>query len=56
LRALNYTMVLPGSEAQQLSTYIGWLIHGTLGGILAGVLFVLPSPGILIALTWVYLA
>ena len=55
LHALNYTMVLPGPEAQQLATYIGWLMHGTLGGILAGVLFVLPSLGILIALTWVYL-
>jgi len=56
LHALNYTMVLPGPEAQQLATYIGWLMHGTLGGIMAGVLFVLPSLGILIALTWVYLA
>ena len=56
LHALNYTMVLPGPEAQQLATYIGWLMHGTLGGIMAGVLFVLPSLGILIALTWIYLA
>jgi len=56
LHALNYTMVLPGPEAQQLATYIGWLMHGTLGGIMAGMLFVLPSLGILIALTWVYLA
>ncbi len=56
LHALNYTMVLPGPEAQQLATYIGWLLHGTLGGILAGVLFVLPSLFILIGLTWVYLA
>ena len=55
LHALNYTMVLPGPEAQQLATYIGWLMHGTLGGILAGVLFVLPSLGILITLTYVYL-
>ena len=55
LHALNYTMVLPGPEAQQLATYIGWLMHGTVGGILAGVLFVLPSLGILIGLTWVYL-
>jgi chromate transporter len=55
LHALNYTMVLPGPEAQQLATYIGWLMHGTAGGILAGVLFVLPSLAILIALTWVYL-
>lgn len=56
LHALNYTMVLPGPEAQQLATYIGWLMHGTVGGIMAGVLFVLPSLFILIALTWVYLA
>jgi len=56
LHALNYTMVLPGPEAQQLATYIGWLMHGTLGGIVAGTLFVLPSLGILIALTWIYLA
>ena len=56
LHALNYTMVLPGPEAQQLATYIGWLMHGTVGGIIAGVLFVLPSLAILIALTWIYLA
>ena len=56
LHALNYTMVLPGPEAQQLATYIGWLMHGTLGGIMAGTLFVLPSLAILIALTWIYLA
>jgi chromate transporter len=56
LHALNYAMVLPGPEAQQLATYIGWLMHGTLGGIMAGVLFVLPSLAILIALTWIYLA
>lgn len=56
LHALNYTMVLPGPEAQQLATYIGWLMHGTWGGIIAGVLFVLPSLAILIALTWIYLA
>ncbi len=56
LHALNYTMVLPGPEAQQLATYIGWLMHGTMGGIMAGVLFVLPSLAILIALTWIYLA
>jgi chromate transporter len=55
LHALNYTMLLPGPEAQQLATYIGWLMHGTLGGIVAGALFVLPSLAILIALTWVYL-
>ncbi|MCI0506329.1 MAG: chromate efflux transporter [Gammaproteobacteria bacterium] len=56
LHALNYTMVLPGPEAQQLATYIGWLMHGVWGGIVAGVLFVLPSLFILIALTWIYLA
>lgn len=56
LHALNYTMVLPGPEAQQLATYIGWLMHGVWGGIAAGVLFVLPSLFILITLTWVYLA
>ena len=56
LHALNYTMVLPGPEAQQLATYIGWLLHGVWGGIAAGVLFVLPSLFILVALTWIYLA
>jgi chromate transporter len=55
LHALNYAMVLPGPEAQQLATYIGWLMHGVWGGIIAGVLFVLPSLFILSALTWVYL-
>ena len=56
LHALNYCMVLPGPEAQQLATYIGWLLHRTWGGVLAGALFVLPSLFILIALSWVYLA
>jgi len=56
LHALNYTMVLPGPEAQQLATYIGWLMHGVWGGIAAGVLFVLPSLFILSGLTWIYLA
>ncbi|WP_020157710.1 chromate efflux transporter [Methylobacter marinus] len=56
LHALNYTMVLPGPEAQQLATYIGWLMHGVWGGVAAGVLFVLPSLFILCALTWIYLA
>ena len=56
LHALNYTMVLPGPEAQQLATYIGWLMHGAWGGIAAGVLFVLPSLFILIGLTWIYLS
>ena len=56
LHALNYCMVLPGPEAQQLAIYIGWLLHRGVGGIVAGVLFVLPSLLILIALSWVYLA
>ena len=55
LHALNYTMVLPGPEAQQLATYIGWLMFGVSGGIVAGTLFVLPSLLILIGLTWAYL-
>ncbi|HZP13401.1 MAG TPA: chromate efflux transporter [Nevskiaceae bacterium] len=55
LHALNYCMLLPGPEAQQLATYIGWLMHGTPGGIVAGALFVLPSLLLLIALTWIYL-
>jgi chromate transporter len=55
LHALNFTMILPGPEAQQLATYIGWLMHGIWGGITAGVLFVLPSLFILIGLTWIYL-
>jgi chromate transporter len=56
LHALNYVMVLPGPEAQQLATYIGWLMHGTWGGIVAGVLFVAPSLVILCALSWIYLS
>lgn len=56
LHALNYCMVLPGPEAQQLATYIGWLMHRTRGGIVAGALFVLPSLFILIALSWIYIA
>jgi chromate transporter len=55
LHALNYCMLLPGPEAQQLVTYLGWLMHRTWGGILAGALFVLPSLFILIGLSWVYL-
>jgi chromate transporter len=55
LHALNYCMLLPGPEAQQLATYIGWLLHRTWGGIVAGALFVLPSLFILIALSWIYL-
>ena len=56
LHALNYCMVLPGPEATQLATYIGWLMHRTWGGIVAGSLFVLPSVFILAALSWIYLA
>jgi chromate transporter len=55
LHALNYCMVLPGPEAQQLATYIGWLMHRTWGGIIAGGLFVLPSFFILLALAWIYM-
>ncbi len=56
LHALNYCMVLPGPEAQQLATYIGWLMHRTRGGLIAGTLFVLPSLFILITLSWIYMA
>jgi chromate transporter len=56
LHALNYCMLLPGPEAQQLATYIGWLMHRTWGGVVAGALFVVPSLFILIALSWVYIA
>ena len=55
LHALNYCMLLPGPEAQQLATYIGWLLHRSWGGIVAGTLFVLPSMFILIGLSWIYL-
>jgi chromate transporter len=54
MHALNYCMVLPGPEAQQLATYLGWLMHGTVGGIIAGVLFILPSFFILLTLSWIY--
>src|SRR5215207_7160167 len=54
LHALNYCMLLPGPEAQQLATYIGWLMHRTLGGIIAGVLFVLPGVVSILALSIVY--
>jgi chromate transporter len=56
LHALNYCMVLPGPEAQQLATYLGWLMHRTWGGIAAGVLFVLPSLLILVGLAWAYVS
>ncbi len=54
LHALNYCMILPGPEAQQLATYIGWLLHGVRGGLVAGILFVLPSVFILLGLSVVY--
>ncbi|KPF43401.1 chromate transporter [beta proteobacterium AAP51] len=54
LHALNYCMLLPGPEAQQLATYIGWLLHRGWGGIVAGLLFVLPSLALLVLLSWVY--
>ncbi|HRI29309.1 MAG TPA: chromate efflux transporter [Chitinophagales bacterium] len=54
LHALNYCMLLPGPEAQQLATYIGWLMHGVWGGLAAGILFVLPSMFILLALSIIY--
>ena len=54
LHALNYCMLLPGPEAQQLATYIGWLVHKTRGGIVAGMLFVLPGAAAIMALSWVY--
>jgi chromate transporter len=56
LHALNYCMLLPGPEAQQLATYIGWLMHRTLGGIMAGVLFVIPGVIAIMALSYVYAA
>ena len=56
LHALNYCMLLPGPEATQLAVYIGWLLHKTRGGIIAGVLFVLPSLLVLLALSWIYMA
>ncbi|MTW11011.1 chromate efflux transporter [Pseudoduganella eburnea] len=56
LHALNYCMLLPGPEATQLAIYIGWLMHRTAGGIIAGVLFLLPSLLLLIGLSWIYMA
>lgn len=54
LHALNYCMLLPGPEAQQLATYIGWLLHGVRGGIVAGALFVLPGALVVFGLSWLY--
>ncbi len=56
LHALNYCMVLPGPEATQLAIYIGWMMHGVAGGVIAGGLFILPSLFILIGLSWAYMA
>lgn len=56
LHALNYCMVLPGPEAQQLATYIGWMLHGTRGGLAAGILFVLPSMFILLGMSAIYVS
>ncbi len=56
LHALNYCMLLPGPEATQLAIYIGWLMHKTRGGIVAGLLFFLPSLVIMIVLSWIYMA
>jgi chromate transporter len=54
LHALNFCMLLPGPEAQQLATYIGWLLHGPRGGLIAGTLFILPGAVALMALSWLY--
>src|SRR5687768_13410419 len=54
LHALNFCMLLPGPEAQQLATYVGWLLHGTRGGLVAGLLFILPGALLMLALSWLY--
>jgi chromate transporter len=54
LHALNFCMLLPGPEAQQLATYVGWLMHGTRGGLIAGTLFVLPGAMVILALSVLY--
>ena len=54
LHALNYCHLLPGPEAQQLATYIGWLLHGTRGGLAAGILFIIPGMVTILALTLIY--
>ena len=56
LHALNFCMLLPGPEAQQLATYVGWLLHGTRGGIVAGALFVLPGLAVILVLSALYAA
>src|SRR6201746_2376266 len=54
LHALNYCMLLPGPEAQQLATYVGWLLHGIRGGLVAGLLFVLPGALVMLGLSFIY--
>ncbi|MFC7609576.1 chromate transporter [Teichococcus aestuarii] len=54
LHALNFCMLLPGPEAQQLATYLGWLMHGVRGGLLAGLLFILPGAAVMLALSFLY--
>src|SRR5262249_38780428 len=54
LHALNYCMLLPGPEAQQLATYVGWLLHGVRGGVVAGALFVAPGAIVVLGLSWLY--
>ncbi len=54
LHALNYCMLLPGPEAQQLAVYIGWLMHRTLGGLIAGLLFILPGAAVMLGLSILY--
>ena len=56
LHALNYCMLLPGPEAQQLAIYIGWLLHRTWGGVVAGAFFVIPSIFVLLGLSYIYAA
>ena len=56
LHALNFCMLLPGPEAQQLAIYLGWLLHKVRGGLVAGIMFVLPSFFVMLFLSWVYVA
>jgi chromate transporter len=56
LQALNFCMLLPGPEAQQLATYLGWLMHGVKGGLVAGLLFILPGATVMLALSAIYIA
>src|SRR5678815_3299362 len=54
LHALNFCMLLPGPEATQLATYVGWLLHGVRGGLVAGILFVLPGAFVMLGLSLLY--